>query len=136
MAEEKRREKISSDKPTKKVEIEDPDEEFRKIDNNKFHESSWFEAKGFDYNGKMISIGAKHLKYHRIEIDCPDALVATRIIRAYPNGDIFDGSGIRESSADSFLPHGNGKWTFFDGSILEGEMIACRGEPRYKKRKI
>ena len=32
---------------------------------------------------------------------------------------------------DCLVPHGDGKWTFADGTVLEGRGVAWRGEPRW-----
>ncbi len=48
---------------------------------------------------------------------------------------------IRRKHGKEAVEHGDGKWTFADGSILEGEGVAYKGEPRYieaplKKQKV
>lgn len=37
-----------------------------------------------------------------------------------------------------YVPHGSGKWKFADGTVLEGEGVAWKGEPRepVKRRKL
>ncbi len=47
---------------------------------------------------------------------------------------LFKGQCILIPNPDSTrraLPHGNGKWTFEDGTVLEGEGVAWKGNPRY-----
>ena len=45
------------------------------------------------------------------------------------DGAIFVGKATKDDN-DNVLPHGDGKWTFSDGSILEGKGVAWMGEPR------
>lgn len=48
-------------------------------------------------------------------------------------GAMYEGSFILVDPLDErqFFAHGDGKWTFDDGTILEGKGVACMGEPRF-----
>ncbi len=50
------------------------------------------------------------------------------------DGNTFDGE-LLDVGNRTWLPHGSGKWTLSDGSIVEGECVAYKGEVRYKKIK-
>jgi hypothetical protein len=45
------------------------------------------------------------------------------------NGDLYVGES--HLFGAKYIPHGDGKWIFSDGTILEGEGIAWKGNPRY-----
>jgi hypothetical protein len=53
-------------------------------------------------------------------------------------GDMYEGKAHCIPETRYVIPHGNGKWTFSNGTILEGIGVAWMGEPRkpikrYKK---
>ena len=50
-------------------------------------------------------------------------------------GATFIGSGSVDSTSH-VVPHGDGKWTFPDGNILEGVGVAWMGEPRRPLKRI
>jgi hypothetical protein len=99
----------------------------------------WFQTGdiGFDINGRFIGdymwqYGIKHLETTSSE-------KKANILRYnFENGDIFEGQGIRSSAEVDgriwYLPHGDGVWKFADGTTLAGEMVACKGAPRYPDR--
>lgn len=47
----------------------------------------------------------------------------------------YEGDMKYHYTEDIYVPHGNGKWIFNDGFILEGKGVAHLGEPRFIKRK-
>jgi len=106
---------------------------------NKCKEVKWFETQlghPFDYYGKYVCksdcISIRYLE--TLKYDCP---TVKRLVQHFKNGDTYDGTGIyiTKDAKDHYFAHGDGKWTFADGSELEGEMVACRGEPRFKRIK-
>ncbi len=108
-------------------------EEWRNPLDNKLHECTWFESSSFSYEGKMVTVSPNDVKFRRIEVDHAQSLIATRIIFRMPDDSIFDGQGlnISETGDTKYRPHGNGKWIFADGTVLEGECVAYKGEPRF-----
>ncbi len=49
----------------------------------------------------------------------------------FHSGRTFEGQCLESKEFDRIVPHGNGKWVLEDGSILEGECVAYKGEPRF-----
>lgn len=99
-------------------------------------ERKWFHSAydSWRCSGKYVS-KSDHEMIRYVEFDHYTDDKITRLVRHYENGDIYDGEGLRLPSKE-LVPHGSGKWTFADdGSILEGEMVAWRGEPRFKRIK-
>ncbi len=85
-------------------------------------------GKSVSYNFATEMV-VQHLNGDYFKINSFNSPIAKELIRFYPNGDKFEGSGLLIGNI--YEAHGNGKWTFADGTILEGEMIACRGKPRF-----
>jgi hypothetical protein len=55
--------------------------------------------------------------------------IERNVIYQAENGAVFTGKGFKDANED-ILPHGDGKWEFPDGTILEGKGVAWMGEPR------
>jgi len=106
----------------------------------------WYESARFnDDDGRFISIGKGDNPFLRIEMQkgIHDKAVGSKKVTEL--NAVFDGNLVWKG--EKWLPHGNGKWTFSDGSVLEGNDVASMGEPRFilqkeewesvlKKRKI
>ncbi len=106
-------------------------EEWLEKTRHTFTERKWIKSTDGKSNLYKLSteMAVQLLNGDYFRIDGVKSLIAKELIHFYPNGDKFEGSGLLIDRR--YEPHGNGKWTFADGTILEGEMIACRGKPRY-----
>lgn len=51
------------------------------------------------------------------------------------NNTTFTGQALRVKSTQKFRPHGNGRWTFANGRVLEGRGVAWKGQPRWPNKK-
>lgn len=109
-------------------------EEQRCLSDNTVTGRVWFKSTTTDYDKEMVAVFGEMYALRRLEVETHRAAIARHIARHTRYG-VFEGQGLllqaKGSSQKMYLPHGNGKWTFKDGSILEGEMVACKGEPRY-----
>jgi hypothetical protein len=104
------------------------------IRNGNLVERTWFESSSPDrYEGKLISVLTLG-RLRRVEQDDINKAYVRYLVMHFENGDIYEGEGLYETA--KWYAHGTGKWIFADGHVLEGEMVACRDEPRYKKRRI
>ena len=87
----------------------------------------WYESKNFnELDGDSHSIGK-----HPAEFDY--CIVAEKkIIGKWKTkkGTVYEGQFILDEEK-KFVEHGDGKWTFHDGTVLEGSGVAHMGEPRY-----
>lgn len=97
---------------------------------NKLNSVTWYEsARFYDDDGRYISIGKGDNPIIRIEMQkgIYDKAVGSKKIVELDA--VFDGNLIYRNG--TWFPHGNGKWTFADGSVLEGNDVASMGEPRF-----
>ena len=72
-------------------------------------------------------------------IDSDGKFSKREVCRRYQNGDMYEGEGrlvSGEYRMEKVEPHGDGKWTFANGSILEGQGVAWKGEPRKPLKKV
>jgi hypothetical protein len=110
-------------------------EEQRVDADNSLYLSAAFASDTTAYSKNLVFVLASDavLGAQRIEMDRFEDNVVKRIVHTSEFG-LFDGQGIdvdTDAEWRKYVPHGNGKWTFKDGSVLEGEMVACKGKPRY-----
>jgi hypothetical protein len=98
----------------------------------------WYQGRNFEYSGKYIGIATElyQSKWRKVEQNNYYTPRATMEWNSKGTYYVGQAKSHDKSNLRNFLPHGNGKWTFPDGTILEGDGVAYKGQPRHIIQKI
>ena len=88
----------------------------------------WYESSDFnDLDGERHQIGNHPDEFEYLIISDKKILAKDRVKKYNA---VYEGQYTLDNE-NIFQRHGDGKWTFDDGSVLEGKGVAHMGEPRF-----